>query len=180
MRRSFVIQNDLSFGSFLMGEDAFFSITAYNSSDKIYSTDYIGYNWVYRPSSVSNTLQKNAEVDIFPSLEAILMRNCNCKHIESEVFEYFFIKYIIGSLTLIAECKGRDTLDEYCNAYFEWLDAKFPAYSKNRFLSPFRPKEEAIGIRTTIWLLAKLPMRFRKFLLHNYNRVKKHSKIAKK
>lgn len=173
MRRSFVSQNHLQFGGFLMGEDSFFSITAYNSSEKIYASDYIGYNWVYRATSVSNTLQKSAKVDIFPSLEAILKRNSDCRHIRPDLFEYFFVKYIVGSLTFIAEMSDATVMDEYCVSYFSWLQKNFPNYRKNLFISPFRPMGELVGIRITVWLLAKLPMGLKKLILRGYKTIKK-------
>ena len=44
-------------------------ISVFSESDKIITTDYVGYNWIYRDESVSNTTQKKVANSPIPFLD---------------------------------------------------------------------------------------------------------------
>ena len=80
MKTQFVREHNLKFGDYKMGEDSYFNVTAYGESDKIITTDYVGYNWIYRDESVSNTTQKKVANSPIPFLEGLIERNKNQKY----------------------------------------------------------------------------------------------------
>lgn len=172
MRRKFVLEHELSFGKFLIGEDSFFTVTACNSSEKIYTTDYVGYYWVDRPASVSNTLQKEGKTDILPLLNAIVERNPERKYLSEEMFEYFLIKTIAGDLFHAAEKTDLLILDNYCEKWYQWLQDFCPDYRKNLWISPFRPKGEMLSVRIIVWMMTKFSDKMRRHLLHFYKKIK--------
>ena len=58
-KKQYLIDNDIEFLSVNLGEDIYFNLKAMLISDKIKIIPYIGYNWFFNTSSVSNTTQKN-------------------------------------------------------------------------------------------------------------------------
>jgi len=70
MRRDFIVENQIEFGDFQVGEDSYFSVTAYNLSKKTVTTGYIGYEWVDHQTSVSNTVQKQGVSNALPMLRS--------------------------------------------------------------------------------------------------------------
>jgi glycosyltransferase involved in cell wall biosynthesis len=169
MRRDFVVKNELAFGSFQLGEDSYFTLCAYNASPRIVTTDYIGYHWIDHPASVSNTIQKQSSaVSALPLLNALQRRICPPENIPQELFDYFLIKYVAWHLTFIAGSTAWPAVRKTCEDYYDWLSEHVPDYRKNPQVSPFRPKGEVPGIRFTVWLLTKSPMRLKKFILRLY------------
>ena len=61
-KREYLIKNNIEFLDNNIGEDVFFNLQALQLTDKIKILDYIGYNWFYNTSSVSNTIQKNIKI----------------------------------------------------------------------------------------------------------------------
>ena len=72
-KREFLLENKIEFFSYPIGEDIYFNLKAYSLTDKIKIISYIGYNWLYNDSSVSNTIHKgfNEKVDIIFLLNQI-------------------------------------------------------------------------------------------------------------
>ncbi|RDU24430.1 glycosyltransferase family 2 protein [Anaerosacchariphilus polymeriproducens] len=170
MRTRFVLENHLKFGEFVLGEDAYFTISAYNASPKIVTTDYIGYHWVDHPKSVSNTVQKQAVSDPFPLLEGLLNRNEVCRNITKNELDYFIIKYLMFHLTHIAKTVTTDQLYESMQQYFEWLDSNLPGYMTNQLLGVFSPKGEQVSIRLFVWLMVKMSMKKKRLLMKFFKR----------
>lgn len=170
MRTRFVLDNHLRFGEFVLGEDAYFTISAYNASPKIVTTDYIGYHWIDHPRSVSNTVQKQAISDPFPLLSGLLERNDVCKYITEAELEYFIIKYLIFHLTHIAKTVTTEQLHVTLYHYFEWLDFNLPDYADNKLLGIFTPQGEKLSIRLFVWLMIKFPMKRKRLLMKFYKK----------
>lgn len=179
IRKDFIIEKNIKFGDFKLGEDSFFSVTAYNESDKIYVTQYIGYNWVQRETSVSNTIQKKGIASPLPFLEALLERNGELKNISEKHFQYFITKFIVWNLYYICNNVEEEQLMQSCRKYFSWLQEKCPQYQKNSLLSPFTPKGEETGIKILVWLLSKSNNTSREWILKKicwFKRMKKYNK----
>lgn len=170
MRTRFVLDNYLRFGEFVLGEDAYFAVTAYNASPKIVTTDYIGYHWIDHPKSVSNTIQKQAVSDPFPLLNGLLDKFEDYKYITEAELEYFIIKYLIFHLTHIAKTVSTEELHVTMYHYFEWLDFSLPDYMENKLLGVFSPKGETFAIRIFVWLMVKAPMKQKRLLMKLYKR----------
>ncbi|MCI8513476.1 MAG: glycosyltransferase family 2 protein [Lachnospiraceae bacterium] len=169
MRLDFVRDNGLRFGSYRLGEDSYFTISSYNASPHIATTDYIGYHWVDRPASVSNTAQKRSDItSALPLLEGLCRNVRPPRHISPELFDYFLIKYVVWHLTFIAGSTAWPLVSRTCEDYYNWLAKEVPDYRRNPQVSPFRPKGEIFGIRLTVWILTKSPMWLKKSILRLY------------
>lgn len=174
IRRDFVLDNKIEFGNFKLGEDSYFAITAYNATNKIRTISYIGYNWVQRTTSVSNTTQKKGIASPLPFLTALAERNSKLINIPNSIFEYFVIKFIVWNLYYICDSVDAVTLKKYCANYFKWLEQGYPYYKKNSFVSIGKPKGEEITVRVLVTILTKAPMSIRMIILRILGCVKKY------
>lgn len=96
-KRDFLIKNKFKFLDYIIGEDVYFSIDIYLTTNKIGIIDYVGYNWFYNTDSVSNTEHKGFKknVDILFLLEKITKLK-NYKHYK--VLDYYFVRFSIWYL----------------------------------------------------------------------------------
>ncbi len=175
IRKSFLIDNNIKFGDFKLGEDSFFTVTAYNHTNKIKNLSYIGYNWVQHPTSVSNTIQKRGIVSPIPFLEALIERNKELKYIPKDLFVYFVVKFVVWNLYYICDDVDKNELKKYGYNYFAWLKKVYPDYKKNRQISLLKPKGEEGMIRCLVWLMAKSPDFIRMFVLKFIRIIKKRA-----
>ena len=157
MKTQFVREHNLKFGDYKMGEDSYFNVTAYGESDKIITTDYVGYNWIYREESVSNTTQKKVANSPIPFLEGLIERNKNQKYMKPKMFEYFVIKYVIWNLTFICKQSTKKEMSKAYTEYFNWLSGKIPDYKKNPYVGLGKPKGETALIRLIVTIFCKMP-----------------------
>lgn len=157
MKTSFVKEHNLKFGDFKMGEDSYFNVTAYGESDKIVTTDYVGYNWIYREESVSNTTQKKAVNSPIHFLEALMERNKTQKYMNPKMFEFFVIKYVIWNLTFICKQSTKKEISQAYSDYFKWLENAIPDFRKNPYIGLGKPKGETALIRLIVTLFCKMP-----------------------
>lgn len=157
MKTQFVREHNLKFGDYKMGEDSYFNVTAYGESDKIITTDYVGYNWIYRDESVSNTTQKKVANSPIPFLEGLIERNKNQKYMKPKMFEYFVIKYVIWNLTFICKQSTKKEMSKTYTEYFNWLSGKIPDYKKNPYVGLGKPKGETALIRLIVTIFCKMP-----------------------
>ncbi len=171
MRADFVREHHLEFGDFKMGEDSYFNITAYNESNRIYTTPYVGYHWIYREQSVSNTTQKKAVHSPIPFLEALMKRNASPQYTKREMFEYFVIKYIVWHLTFICPQSTKQELSEAYSRYFSWLKEKIPDYKKNPYVGLSTPKGERAKIRMIVTIFCRMPKSVTMFFMQIYKRI---------
>lgn len=96
-RTQFLLDNDIQFLDYKIGEDAYFNLDAFSKTEKIAIIDYIGYNWFFNDTSVSNTSQRglSEEIDILFLLEKI--RNLYTDNM-NDYIKYFFKRYYIWYL----------------------------------------------------------------------------------
>lgn len=177
IRRDFIVNNHIEFGDFKLGEDSYFSVTAYNATSKIKTIPYIGYNWVQRATSVSNTTQKKGIASPLPFLDALIERNSKLENISQDTFEYFVIKFIVWNLYYICDSLNTKGLMQYNKRYFGWLKEKYPEYKKNSLLGFTKPDGEEIKVRVLVSCLVKAPENVRKVILILLARMKKIVKM---
>lgn len=176
IKKDFIVQKQLEFGEFKLGEDSFFAVTAYNESSNIKTIPYIGYNWVQHPTSMSNTVQKRGIASPVPCLEALIGRNKELKNISKDCFEYFIIKFIVWNLYYICDDVRYSELKKLDKEYFNWLKEQYPEYEKNELVSFFKPDGEEVKVRILVFLFIKSPVWFRRTLLVILGIVKKIGK----
>ncbi|WP_300080606.1 glycosyltransferase family 2 protein [uncultured Thomasclavelia sp.] len=137
-KRSLIVDNDVRFLETVIGEDAYFNMSAYLYTNKIKTITYVGYNWYYEENSVSNQKQKGLkkECDLLVLLNEI---DKLYKDRKDELVHYFVVKFIVWYLLF----SGRDAtskrfMEEY-RRLFAWKKEKgykitIPFYS-NRIKS---------------------------------------------
>lgn len=148
-RRDFLVKNQIVFLDNNIGEDVYFNLVAYSKTKKIKILDYIGYNWFYNDSSVSNTVQKKRT----KKLEFLKLLNASYRDMEdkdSKEVEYYFIRYAVWYF--LYSTKGLDfqvIKQEYREVY-QWLVEHYPNYKKNPYISFFAPKGETLKNRVIV------------------------------
>lgn len=137
-KRQYLIDNDINFLVNNIGEDNYFNFKAMLLTDKIKILDYIGYNWFFNNSSVSNTRQKNIkQIDIYKFL------NSSYNMLESEklldkhykIIETVFTQYIIWIISYSTKGLTYKELGEEYDKIFNWLEERFPKYKRNDMIS---------------------------------------------
>lgn len=149
-KRQYLIDNDINFLVNNIGEDNYFNFKAMLLTDKIKILDYIGYNWFFNNSSVSNTRQKNIkQIDIYKFL------NSSYNMLESEklldkhykIIETVFTQYIIWIISYSTKGLTYKELGEEYDKIFNWLEERFPKYKRNDMISYTKPLGETFRSR---------------------------------
>jgi len=143
---------------FLKGEiweDVYFNMIA-NFKLKVSIFDYVGYNWVYNPISISNTTQKklNPFVDLTKAFTIIKKEIDNTEVPKSEepFLEYFYIKASVWYLLHSGRGVEYNRLMGEYFKLFDWLEKNFPNYMKNNQIGIFRPQGEDFSVRIIVWV----------------------------
>ena len=144
-RRAFILENKIEFLDNDIGEDVYFNLIAMLLAKKIKYLTYVGYNWFYNDSSVSNTKQKKfSDVNVLDflnkSYDALGKRGL----IEGnyEQLELFYYRYVVWFLLYAAKGASKKEIDMVYGELFGWLEKKFPDYAKNALLKGDLPGEE--------------------------------------
>lgn len=136
-------------------EDVYFNMIA-NFKLKVSTLDYIGYNWVYNPTSVSNTTHKklNPFVDL-TKVFTIIKKEIDGEEVpksEEPFLEYFFIKASVWYLLHSGKGVKYKRLKEEYFKLFEWLGNNFPDYLKNNQIGILKPQGEDFSVRLIVWV----------------------------
>lgn len=133
-RKSFLIDNHITFFDYGIGEDVVFNLKVLSKTDKIKIIFYSGYQWMYNEESVSNTSQRGLKetVDIRVLLEEIL--KCN-KH-PNQYLTYFIERYYIWYLLFSGRSSDKATFINYYCQVKEFLKANALVSD----ISPMSPK----------------------------------------
>lgn len=98
-KKSFLINNNVQFLNYGIGEDVYFNLVVYSYMPKIKIIDYVGYNWFLNTKSVSNTSQKglNNNIDILVLLDKILAHYTTLDKYTSYYLTRYYIWYLLFS-----------------------------------------------------------------------------------
>ena len=145
IRRQFIVDNDVKYFSYGIGEDVYFNLVLYSKNPILNIINYIGYNQSYNENSVSNTKQKG------------LNKNIDCRILLNEIKKYyngnedqyinfFYHKYIIWYLLFSGRNATRqDFIQEY-KKLFLWEKENVKA----KIISPFSKLVKGEYIKTKI------------------------------
>lgn len=159
-RKSFIVDNNISFLDNDIGEDIYFNLVAMLMAKKARILDYVGYNWFYNKASVSSTKHKNYnEVDIFKLLNSCYdeLKKRDLLISNKELIEFFFYRFIVWFLLYAAKGSSKKEIDKVYDELFKWLGERFPDYKNNRFLKGNLP-----GEIKSMRLVYKIFMKFHK------------------
>lgn len=124
-RREFVVSNKLEFLDYKIGEDVYFSLSAYNKTRriKILENDD-SYIWFYNNKSVSNTGQKGlkSDVDVRILLDAVFEKLG--KSARDEFLKYYFRRYTVWYLLFSGRSSTPEQFLSEHRRLSEWLKEK--------------------------------------------------------
>ncbi|HFI0260753.1 TPA: glycosyltransferase family 2 protein [Streptococcus suis] len=132
-RRDFLLEKQIQFFDYGIGEDVVFNLLAYSKTKNVGLIPYVGYYWFYNAKSVSNTSQKGLSKDLHLKvvLEEIIT---NCGDSDKELLEYYLYRYLVWYLLF----SGRKaTKAEFLRHFYEtktFLDQHFE-YKNHLFSS---------------------------------------------
>lgn len=130
----FLIDNDIFFLDYPIGEDVYFNLNVFSKTEKIVSIDYVGYNWYFNGNSISNTSQRgfNKNIDILFLLDKLV----EVSQGQSDVYlKYYLKRYYIWYLLFSGRQANKNNfLIEYRRIkkwiYERELDSKLNPLSK--------------------------------------------------
>lgn len=149
-KKSYLIDNNIQFLNVNLGEDIYFSLKVILLSKKIKIIPYIGYNWFFNTSSISNTVQKNiTQLQVYDLLNSCynMIKEQNLLENNYEIIETHFTRYIIWLLSFSTKKLSYRQIKEEYNKIFKWLEERFPNYKKNKNISFSKPKGELFSVR---------------------------------
>lgn len=98
-RRKFIIDNNIEFLDYVIGEDVYFNLQAYTLTKKVSTISYIGYNWYDNDQSVTNTKHRGfkKEADITQLFTYIGEKIDLSSTINRYYLKRFYIYYLLFS-----------------------------------------------------------------------------------
>ncbi|MGB4957407.1 MAG: glycosyltransferase family 2 protein [Candidatus Saccharimonas sp.] len=150
-KTSFLRKYTIEFFSNKFGEDSVFTIKEIGRTDKWKRINYVGYNWYFNESSVSNVAQQGFSRANIDSLKTLLRKlvEVGGKSRYNHDFWYFMLRTVVGYLLFSGKNISKEEFLHASQELFSELETLGPGLCKNRHL-PFGPKGETIKARVAI------------------------------
>lgn len=147
-RTDFLREQGLSFLSYPLGEDIYFSLALYAKKPKTKIIDYIGYNWYFNTASVSNTVQRGFDkrIDIIELSDKLY----SVGNLEDELYALYYVRFLVWYLLFSGQsAPGKEFYAEYLKIR-KWLKEKqityyFPLFSGKVYGERFMVRLEIWG-----------------------------------
>lgn len=144
IKKEILVKNDIHFFDYKMGEDIYFNMRLFYITKKVKRINYIGYNWYYNESSVSNTTHKGFQKVYDPRVvldkvdEAI-------EHSRERLYQLWYVKWVVWYLCFSGRGATSQSFMEEERKLFDWLKEKeincyFPLFSTDVKGEPLRNK----------------------------------------
>lgn len=149
-KKQYLIDNNIEFLKNNIGEDIYFNLKAMLLSKKIKVIEYIGYNWLFNTTSVSNTKQKNIQnLQVYELLNSCydMLKEEKLLDKNYEILKTHFTRYIIWLLSFSTKGLSYEIISKEYDNLFKWLEERFPDYKKNKMISYTKPYGEVFNIR---------------------------------
>ena len=152
-RTSFLQEHKVRFLKTAIGEDIFFTLTAYAHTDRVATIQNTGYRWIDNPQSHSNKNQKTAQqsIDPFVLLDALDRELPSPNMIPEQYMEYFLYRYAVWYLLFTVRRTPKSVVESQYERLMAWLKARYPDFHQNPLISLFRPAGEPFSIRLSVW-----------------------------
>lgn len=161
-RTEFIRRNHLTFLDTNIGEDIPFVVLAVYLANKCVVLDYIGYNWFFNTTSVSNTAQKKSEgLQFEKTLNCLLTRLVNVSPEVDPMMTRYFIRYIAWYLLYTRKGDGPRRSLQNLRYYKRWLTEAIPGWQKCALVMPGAFPDDAKRGRIETWLFARHPILFK-------------------
>lgn len=139
-RRQFLVEKNIRFLDYKIGEDNYFNFQVYNKTEKVKVIDYQGYNWWFNEYSISNTSQKGFDREI--DIEYLLDKMYSISGANG-IYGYYYIRYVVWYLLFSGRSSDRHLFMKEYEKHFKWLKSKnikikFPFISKQMRGEPLK------------------------------------------
>lgn len=135
-RTEFLQENDIKFLDSLFGEDAFFILELILKGAKFKLLDYLGYNWIINPESMTSTQYDG--LSEYNSNQIIMMLNAmislKTQSVDDDLFSYFILKQAVNRCLSPGK---RATPEEFIKHYkrtIELLEREYPQALHNKLI----------------------------------------------
>ena len=159
-KRSLIEKKAISFLPVNKGEDVYFVLNAYNSTEKVYTVPITGYNWLANSDSFSHTAHRqiDEENSILPLFDKLQDSLYPLKNIKVDILEYFLIKAVVHETFFCAKGKGIELAYGYYEQLQKWMDIYYPNNEHNKYVGLFTPRGEDLIRRifvSCVWHMKK-------------------------
>jgi len=159
-RRSFILENSLSFLSSPIGEDVYFNILAACRCKKWSYVPSISYYWVDNAQSVSNTKQRGMKsiaspFDMLQKIHDETLSYVKDEPLRSDI-EYFFIRYAVWYILFSGRNADQNTAWNMYLEMFDFIGTLYPEFLHNKNVSLTLPKGETFFNRFSVWFFILL------------------------
>ncbi|MBR0351169.1 MAG: glycosyltransferase [Clostridia bacterium] len=174
-KKEFLIKNNIEFLNVNLGEDVYFNLKALLASDKIKIIDYIGYNWFYNTTSVSNSKQKDIRnLQVYELLNSCykMLKESELLDKNYDLIKTYFTRYAVWLLTFSTKKLPYKIISEEYDKLFNWLEEKFPDYKKNKMIGFLKPDGDILSVRIVTKMFMILnKMKLGKIALWFYSKI---------
>ena len=152
-RRAFVVDKGIRFLPVPLGEDIYFNVLCYSSTDKVAYTNYVGYQWVINEASVSNTVHRSvsSEANVLGLFDSLAGMSTAHKWMKDPQFEYFCLKTGIFHILYAAKGTPYSELIRYEKDIFSWLNMHMSGIERNTLISLRKPAGERWGVQCAVY-----------------------------
>ena len=143
-RRNFILENNLEFLNYILGEDVYFNLAAYSKTKRVWCISYIGYNWFDNQESISNTAHKGfkKEADIL-----FLFNKLDEKiEMKDDFFKYYLKRFYIYYLLYSGRTASKKNFVHEVNRIMEWINKR--GYQSS--ISPFNSRVSSDKLSTKL------------------------------
>lgn len=144
IRKDFLIENDVHFLDYKIGEDLYFNMRLFYLTKNVGRISYIGYNWYYNTASVNNTTHKGLQ-KVYDPLFMLDKIDEAIEGSRDRLYQLWYVKWVVWYLCFSGrEASPQDFLEE-ADRMFRWLNKKkikcsFPLFSKSVEGEPLKNK----------------------------------------
>lgn len=142
--REFLVENDIEFLDYAIGEDVYFNLVVFAKNPKIEIIDYMGYNWFFNTKSVSNTSQRGLSKDI--DIRVVLNKVMAKYDEKDELFKYYLVRYFIWYMLF----SGKKSSSKNFLTYYDRCKMWFKENEIKKTISPFSNKLKGESLKNRI------------------------------
>lgn len=144
IKKSFLVQNDIHFLDYAIGEDLYFNMRIFYLTQNVGRINYIGYNWYYNTMSVNNTTHKGLK-KVYDPLFLLDQIDEAIEGARDRLYQLWYVKWVVWYLCFSGRDASSDAFISEARRMFEWLERKkikcsFPLFSKDVAGEPFKNK----------------------------------------
>ncbi|MCJ0537163.1 glycosyltransferase family 2 protein [Enterococcus cecorum] len=125
-RTSYILKNSIRYPEYSIGEDLVFNLLSYCYTQNIKLINYVGYNYVQNPQSLTHTVEMNND-DNEQELELLkfLDQNIPIGKIDDRYLSYFYLKTLIHHSLIKRKGMTYNIFFRQINKGIDWIIKRF-------------------------------------------------------